>query len=72
MLFATLYFSSNRLPFAANLFASAIVLGTGSPMRSMKNLKATEDNGAVSFIPFKSNAQADRGTDVWSGMFYFL
>jgi len=41
-------------------------------MRSMKNLKATEDNGAVPFIPFKSNAQADRGTDVWSRMFYFL
>lgn len=23
------------------------------------------------FIPFKSNAQADRGTDVWSKMFFF-
>ena len=38
---------------------------------SMKNLKATEDHGAVPFIPFKSNAQSDRGTDVWSRMFYF-
>ncbi len=38
---------------------------------SMKNLKATEDHGAVPFIPFKSNTQADRGTDVWSRMFYF-
>ena len=38
---------------------------------SMKNLKTTESHGAVPFIPFKSNAQADRGTDVWSRMFYF-
>jgi transposase len=38
---------------------------------SLKNLRATEDLGAVPFIPFKSNAQADRGTDVWSRMFYF-
>jgi len=38
---------------------------------SMNNLKATEDHGAVPYIPFKSNAQADRGTDVWSRMFYF-
>jgi len=38
---------------------------------SMNNLKTTEDNGAVPFIPFKSNAQSDRGTDVWSRMFYF-
>jgi transposase len=38
---------------------------------SMKNLKATEAHGAVPFIPFKVNAQADRGNDVWSRMFYF-
>ena len=37
----------------------------------MKNLQATEDHGAVPFIPFKSNAQADRGTDVWSRMFFY-
>ena len=33
---------------------------------SMKNLQATVDVGAVPFIAFKSNARADRGTDVWS------
>lgn len=38
---------------------------------SMKNLQATVDVGAVPFIAFKSNAQADRGTDVWSKMFFF-
>lgn len=38
---------------------------------SMKNLQTTLDHGAVPFIPFKSNAQADRGTDVWSKMFFF-
>ena len=38
---------------------------------SMKNLQATVDHGAMPFIPFKSNAQADRGTDIWSKMFFF-
>ena len=38
---------------------------------SMKNLQATLDHGAIPFIPFKANAQADRGTDVWSKMFFF-
>jgi transposase len=38
---------------------------------SMKNLKATESLGAVPFIPFKSNTQTDRGTDVWSRMFFY-
>jgi transposase len=38
---------------------------------SMKNLQATVDVGAMPFIPFKSNAQADRGTDIWSKMFFF-
>jgi len=38
---------------------------------SMKNLQTTVDHGAVPFIPFKSNVQADRGTDVWSKMFFF-
>jgi transposase len=38
---------------------------------SMKNLQATVDVGAVPFIAFKSNAKADRGTDVWSKMFFF-
>lgn len=38
---------------------------------SMKNLQATVDVGAVPFIAFKSNAQADRGTDIWSKMFFF-
>jgi len=38
---------------------------------SMKNLRATVDHGATPFIPFKSNTQPDRSTDVWSKMFYF-
>ena len=38
---------------------------------SMKNLQATLDHGAVPYIPFKSNTQADRGTDVWSKMFFY-
>jgi transposase len=38
---------------------------------SMKNLQATVDVGAVPFIPFKSNQQPDRGTDLWSKMFFY-
>jgi transposase len=38
---------------------------------SMKNLRATVDVGAVPFIAFKSNAKADRGTDIWSKMFFY-
>ena len=38
---------------------------------SMKNLQATVDYDAVPFIPFKSNTQPDRGTDIWSKMFHF-
>jgi transposase len=38
---------------------------------SMKNLQTTIDHGAIPFIPFKSNTQPDRGTDVWSKMFFF-
>lgn len=38
---------------------------------SMKNLQATVDAGAVPFIPFRSNVQPDRGTDLWSKMFYY-
>jgi transposase len=38
---------------------------------SMKNLQTTVDHGAMPFIPFKSNAQADRGTDIWSKMFFY-
>lgn len=38
---------------------------------SMKNLQATIDCGARPFIPFKSNTQSDRGSDVWSKMFYY-
>ena len=38
---------------------------------SMKNLQATVDHGAVPFIPFKSNTQTDRGTDMWSKMFHY-
>src|SRR5688572_22357147 len=37
----------------------------------MKNLQTTVDHGAVPFIPFKSNTQPDRGTDLWSKMFFF-
>ena len=37
----------------------------------MKNLQATVDHGAMPFIPFKSNTQPDRGTDIWSKMFHF-
>lgn len=36
-----------------------------------KNLQATIDHGAVPFIPFKANTQMDRGTDVWSKMFFY-
>lgn len=38
---------------------------------SQKNLQATVDHGAVPFIPFKSNTQPDRGSDLWSKMFFF-
>lgn len=38
---------------------------------SAKNLQATVDHGAVPFIPFRSNVQADRGADLWSRMFYY-
>lgn len=38
---------------------------------SQKNLQATVDMGAVPFIPFRVNVQPDRGTDLWSRMFYF-
>jgi transposase len=38
---------------------------------SMKNLQATIDHGAMPFIPFKSNTQLDRGSDLWSKMFYY-
>lgn len=37
----------------------------------MKNLQATVDVGAAPYIPFKTNAQADRDTDIWSCMFFF-
>ena len=38
---------------------------------STRNLQATVDHGAVPFIPFRSNVQPDRGTDLWSRMFYY-
>jgi transposase len=38
---------------------------------SAKNLQATIDHGATPFIPFRSNVQPDRGTDLWSRMFYY-
>lgn len=38
---------------------------------SMKNLQAAVDVGATPFIPFKVNTQPDRGTDLWSKMFFF-
>ena len=38
---------------------------------STKNLQATVDMGAVPFIPFRSNVQPDRGTDLWSKMFFY-
>ena len=38
---------------------------------SQKNLQATVDHGAAPFIPFRSNVQPDRGTDLWSKMFFF-
>jgi len=34
-------------------------------------LERERDRGAIPFIPFKTNTQPDRGTDVWSKMFYF-
>jgi transposase len=38
---------------------------------SMKNLQTAVDHGAVPFIKFKSNTQPDRGTDLWSQMFFY-
>ncbi len=38
---------------------------------SQKNLQATVDMGAAPFIPFRSNVQPDRGTDLWSKMFFY-
>lgn len=38
---------------------------------SAKNLQATVDHGATPFIPFRSNVKADRGTDLWSKMFFY-
>jgi len=38
---------------------------------SQKNLQATVDMGAAPFIPFCSNVQPDRGTDLWSKMFFY-
>jgi transposase len=38
---------------------------------SQKNLQATVDHGAMPFIPFKANTQPDRGSDLWSKMFYY-
>ena len=38
---------------------------------SMKNLQTTIDHGAMPFIPFRSNNQADRGEDIWSRMFFY-
>ncbi len=37
----------------------------------MKNLQTTIDHGAMPFIPFKSNTQPDRGSDLWSKMFFY-
>jgi transposase len=37
----------------------------------MKNLQATLGHGAMPYIPFKSNTQPDRGSDVWSKMFHY-
>ena len=38
---------------------------------SQKNLQATVDMGATPFIPFRVNVQPDRGTDLWSKMFFY-
>ena len=38
---------------------------------SQKNVQATVDVGAVPYIPFKSNTQPDRGSDLWSKMFHY-
>jgi len=38
---------------------------------SQKNLQATVDHGATPYIPFKVNTQPDRGSDLWSKMFFF-
>jgi hypothetical protein len=37
----------------------------------MKNLQATLDHSEMPYIPFKSNTQPDRGTDLWSKMFHY-
>lgn len=34
-------------------------------------LDQRRDVGAVPFIPFKSNTQPDRGSDLWSKMFFY-
>jgi transposase len=38
---------------------------------SQKNLQATVDHGATPFIPFRVNVKPDRGTDLWSKMFFY-
>ena len=38
---------------------------------SAKNLQVTVDVGATPYIPFKSNTQPDRGSDLWSKMFHY-
>jgi transposase len=70
--------TANDSPFYKPLLASTAKAGftmrevsADKGYTSMKNLQATVDHGAIPFIPFKSNVQADRGTDVWSKMFHF-
>lgn len=70
--------TANDSPFYKPLLASTAKAGfnmqevsADKGYISMKNLQATVDHGAVPFIPFKSNTQPDRGTDIWSKMFHF-
>ena len=70
--------TANDSPFYKPLLASTAKAGfnmqevsADKGYTSMKNLQATVDHGAMPYIPFKSNVQADRGTDVWSKMFFF-
>ena len=70
--------TANDSPFYKPLLASTAKAGfkmqevsADKGYISMKNLQATVDHGATPYIPFKSNTQPDRGTDVWSKMFHF-
>ena len=70
--------TANDSPFYKPLLASTAKAGfnmqevsADKGYISMKNLQTTLDHGAMPYIPFKSNTQPDRGSDVWSKMFHY-